>query len=84
MIRGLRDMDRLDIGDTLRVLDPRTGKVTEHPLDVLGAGGAVVVPTDGPPVTAETATEGAAPRVPVIAAYLDDEVLADGRRYKAD
>jgi outer membrane protein assembly factor BamB len=83
MIRGLRDMDHLDIGDTLRVLDPRTGKVTEHPLGVLGAGGAVVVPADEPPVTAETATDGATPRLPVIAAYLDDEVLADGRRFKA-
>jgi outer membrane protein assembly factor BamB len=84
MIRGLRDMDHLDIGDTLRVLDPRTGKLTERPLGVLGAGGAVVVPADGPPVSAETATAGATPRVPVIGAYLDDEVLADGRRYKAE
>ena len=66
------------------MLDPRTGKLTEHPTHVLGAGGAVVVPTDDPPVTAETATAGATPRVPVISAYLDDRVLADGRVYRAE
>jgi outer membrane protein assembly factor BamB len=82
--RGLRDMDRLALGDTLRLLDPRTGKLTERPTHVIGAGGAVVVPTDGPPVTAENPTAGATPGVPVIGAYLNDEVLADGRVYRAD
>ena len=84
MTGELSDMDRLDLGDTLRVLDPRTGKLSEHPTHVLGAGGAVVVPTDWPPVTAATATTGATPRVPVISAYLDDRVLADGRVYRAE
>ena len=44
----------------------------------------MVVPTDWPPVTAETATAGATPRVPVISAYFDDRVLADGRVYRAE
>ena len=78
------DMDRLDLGDTLRLLDPRTGKLTEHPTHVLGASGTVVVPTDWPPVTAETATAGVTPRVPVISDYFDDRVLADGRVYRAE
>ena len=78
------DMDSLTLGDELRVVDPRTGKLTEHPTHVRGASGAVVVPTDWPPVTAETATAGATPRVPVISAYFDDRVLADGRVYRAE
>ena len=78
------DMDSLTLGDELRVVDPRTGKLTEHPTHIRGASGAVVVPTDWPPVTAETATAGATPRVPVISAYFDDRVLADGRVYRAE
>ena len=78
------DLDSLTLGDELRVIDPRTGKLTEHPTHVRGATGTVVVPTDGPPVTAETATGGATPRVPVIGDYFDDRVLADGRVYRAE
>ena len=83
LTRGLSDMDRLNLGDTLRVLDPRTGKLTERPTHVLGASSATVVPTDGPAVTAASATASVAPRVPVVNAYLDDRVLADGRVYRA-
>jgi hypothetical protein len=35
-------------------------------------------------VTAETATAGATPRVPVIGDSFDDRVLADGRVYRAE
>jgi outer membrane protein assembly factor BamB len=78
------DMDSLTLSDELRVVDPRTGKLTEHPLHIRSAGGTVVVPTDWPPVTAETATAGATPRLPVIGDYFDDRVLADGRVYHGE
>jgi outer membrane protein assembly factor BamB len=81
---ALRDLDDLSIGDELRVLDPRTGKMTVRPTHVLGASGAVVVPVDGPAITATTAGAGPTPRTPVIEDWAGDSILADGRRYKAD
>jgi hypothetical protein len=80
----LSDLDDLSIGDELRVLDPRTGKLTVRPTYILGSNATVVVPADGPPITAASATAGIAPRTPVIEDWIDDAVLADGRRYKAD
>jgi hypothetical protein len=71
----------LSLGTTLRVLDSRTGKVTEHPVD-LPPGPVGVFATGGPDVTAETATRGVAPRVPVLRS--DDALQVDGRRYDAD
>ena len=67
--------------DTLRLLDPRTGKVTEHPVD-LPSNTVEVFPTSGPDVTAETATQGIAPRVPVLQAMYPDNgaLMVDGRR----
>jgi hypothetical protein len=71
--------------DALRLLDPRTGKVTEHPVD-LPSGTVEVYPTSGPDVTAETARRGVTPRVPVLQAmYPDNDALqVDGRRLDGD
>jgi hypothetical protein len=65
------------------VLDPRTGKLTLHQTHISGASSAVVVPADGPPITAGNATAGTAPRTPVIEDWIGHNVLGDGRRYKA-
>jgi outer membrane protein assembly factor BamB len=81
---ALHDSDDLTIGDELRVLDPRTGKLSVQPSHVIGAGGAVVVPADGPPITEANATAGPAAKTPVIEDWIGHHVLADGRRYKAD
>lgn len=83
MTRGLADLDSVDVGATLRVLDPRTGKLTEHPTGVRGASDTIVVSTDGPAVTARNVGAGVAPRAPVLAVWLDKRVLADGRSYRA-
>ncbi len=80
----LRDIEDLALTDTLPILDPRTGRVTERRTGGEGSNSAVVVPLDGPPVTAGTAAAPPAPRMPAIAAYVEDEVLADGRRYRTD
>jgi hypothetical protein len=80
---ALRDIDDLAIGDHLHVLDPRSGKVTEEPTRLPGASGAIVVPADGPEITAASAIAGPMPRVPVIEDWIDDHVLADGRAYEA-
>jgi hypothetical protein len=71
----------LSLGTTLRLLDPRTGKVTEHPVD-LPPGPVEVLATGGPDVTAETSTGGVTPRVPALRS--DDALQVDGRRYDAD
>jgi outer membrane protein assembly factor BamB len=71
----------LSLGTTLRLLDPRTGKVTEHPID-LPPGPVELFATDGPDITAKSATAGVTPLVPVLRS--DDALQVDGRRYDAD
>ena len=76
---GLTDTERLPITDKLRVLDPRTGKLTEHAIGKLYSNDSRAVPADGPEITAETATAGVAPRVPVLWSQFDDKVSVGGR-----
>jgi hypothetical protein len=68
--------------DHLRVLDPRSGELTDHRVGDVDSGTASAVPADWPPITAETASKGVAPRVPVLWNSLDDRVAADGRVYR--
>jgi outer membrane protein assembly factor BamB len=69
---------------TYRLLDPRTGKVSEHPID-LPPSAVEVFATGGPDVTAESSTAGVAPRVPVLQAVRPDDspLQVDGRRIDA-
>jgi hypothetical protein len=76
---GLTNTEDLPITDTLRVLDPRTGRLTEHAVGKLYSNIAQAVPVDGPEITAETATAGIAPRVPVLWNPLDHKVATGGR-----
>jgi hypothetical protein len=70
-------MPDLEPGDPLRILDPRTGKVTEHPVGVSGYVGVF-------------ATGTATPGVPVLRKFGDtnpeddtvkDQLVVDGRHY---
>jgi hypothetical protein len=84
LVPRVESLPTVSIGDTLRLLDPRTGKATEHPID-LPSGPREVFPGPPPDVTAETANEdaGVAPRVPVLQAVTtgDAPLFIDGRRY---
>lgn len=76
----------VSIGDTLHALDPRTGKVTDHPLD-LSANAISISSTDGPAVTEQSATAGVAPLLPGLRAFTDadeDELWIDGHVYKPE
>ena len=81
LVQRLASLPTISVRGTLRQLDPRTGKLTEHPVD-LPSPVVEVFPT-APDVTAETATTGFAPRVPVLQAVTTDDtpLLIDGRRY---
>jgi hypothetical protein len=70
-------MPDLEPGDPLRILDPRTGKVTKHPVGVSGYVGVF-------------ATGTATPGVPVLRKFGDtnpeddtvkDQLVVDGRHY---
>ena len=70
-------MPDLDPGDPLRILDPRTGKVTEHPVRVSGYVGVF-------------ATGTATPGVPLVRKFGDtnpeddsvkDQLVVDGRHF---
>ena len=76
---GLSNTEDLPVSDLLRVLDPRTGKLTEHPVGDLMSNSVRAVPADGPEITAETATAGVAPRVPVLWSPFHKKVSAGGR-----
>lgn len=76
---GLSNTEDLPVSDRLRVLDPRTGKLTEHAVGDLQSTYVQAVPADGPEITAETATAGAAPRVPVLWSPFYKKVAAGGR-----
>ncbi len=76
---GLTDTEDLPLTDTLRVVDPRTGKLTEHAIGKLYSNGSRVVPADGPEITAKTATAGVVPRVPVLWSPFSDKVSVSGR-----
>ncbi len=62
--------------DVLLLLDPQTGKTSEHKA-ALGSGSGTVIET-GPPV------DGAAPRTPALRSNDPDDpvVIADGRTYR--
>ena len=76
---GVTNTEDLPISDRLRLLDPRTGKLTEHPVGDLMSNSVHAVPADGPEITAETATAGVAPRVPVLWSPFYKKVSAGGR-----
>jgi hypothetical protein len=82
MTQGIRDSEDMPVLDHLRVLDPRSGELTDHRVGDVDSGTASAVPADWPPITAETASKGVAPRVPVLWNSLDDRVAADGRVYR--
>jgi hypothetical protein len=81
LLERLGSQPLISVRGTYRQLDPRTGRVSEHPLD-LPSTTVEVFPGPGPDVTAETATTGVAPRVPVMQAVRpgDPPLLIDGRR----
>ena len=73
LARDIYPMPNLNPGDPLEILDPRSGKVTEHPVGVSGYVGIVA---------AGTATPG----VPLVRKYgvLEqdkDQLVVDGRHY---
>ena len=77
-------LPEISVGEEFRVLDPRTGKLDTRPLD-LDAGAAELATILHPPLTAQTAAEGFAPRFPALRADGDvSEVYADGRVYRLD
>jgi outer membrane protein assembly factor BamB len=84
LTRRLSSLPIISIHGTYQLLDPRTGKVGEHPIDLPTSTVEVFV-SGGPDVTAETATAGVAPRVPVLQAVTpgDSPLLVDGRRINA-
>ena len=74
----------VSIGDTLHALKPRTGKVTDHPLN-LSTSAISISSTEGPAVTAKSATAGVPPLLPGLRAFNDadeDELWIDGHLYK--
>jgi hypothetical protein len=73
------DTEDLPISDRLRLLDPRTGKLTEHAVGKLYSNNSRAVPADGPEITAVTATAGVTPRVPVLWSQFDEKVSVSGR-----
>jgi hypothetical protein len=75
------ELPLLIAGDLLRLVDPRTGKLTETPNRL--TGGVQVVAAPAPPVTAETAEHGVPAGTPVLAKTFEGEaVQADGRVYE--
>jgi hypothetical protein len=75
LVREPSKMPDLEPGDPLRILDPRTGKVTEHPVGVSGYVSVV-------------ATGTATPGVPLVRRFGDldesgekDQVVVDGRHF---
>ena len=80
------ELPTLFIGDTLRLVDPRTGKLTES--KKLVDDNPDIVDSHAQAVTAATAAAGVPPLPPVLATTFDegggeDEVQADGRVYPA-
>ena len=72
LVRGLHELPTAGLGSTLRLLDPRTGKVTEHPIRLQTA------PID------VTTTDGPAPGPPILDGIDDggDTIQADDRLYR--
>ncbi len=70
LTREFSAMPQLDLGDPVRILDPRSGKVTEHRLGVSGYVGVY-------------GTGTAAPGVPLVRDFgdPDDQLVVDGRHY---
>ncbi len=70
LARETATMPELNVGDPLRRLDPRTGKVTEHRLGLSGYAGVY-------------ATGTATPGVPLVRDFgdPDDQLVVDGRHY---
>ena len=77
-------MPDISIGDDLHLLDPRTGKVTDYPVNPPYPN-VTVNSTDGPAVTAESASHGVTPLPPLLIAFNGEEggnqILLDGHRF---
>jgi hypothetical protein len=78
----LANLPYVQSGERLRLLDPRTGKLTERRIG-LSYRSVEVFAGEGPPITAETATRGVAPRVPVLASTdTTPRFAVDGRVFR--
>ena len=77
-------LPEISIGDELRVLDPRTGKLTVETADVDGFE-EELAPTLDTPITAESVADGPPVRAPALRSDGDvSEIYADGRVYRLD
>ena len=77
-------LPEISIGDELRVLDPRTGRLTVETADVDGFE-EELAPTLDTPITAQSVAEGPPARTPALRSDGDvSEIYADGRIYRLD